>query len=481
MTAASSPPDGKDEPLIVLPTPGKKRDPVRPAPEAEPVADPISVPDILAGFRLDGSDLPVVVAEAAPLLNLAHALRKRELTPDLSQLRRETIAAVKDYEKRLGAAGIVPLQARAAHYVVCATLDDVIRNRPWGEGWAIEGLVSTFHHDVTGGDKVFELLRRFQQEPGTYRDILMLIYLCLSLGFEGRTRVSARGGLELAQIRDNLYRVLRQHFDGTERDLSPHWQGEDAAHMPLRRGRMFWLLSGLALLLLSLIFLAFTLLLGRATNGTLDQMATLPPDDVPTLFIPVATPPPTPPPAEAPPLKVEPVVPEQPIAPPSPPPIEVFISFLQPEVEQGLVTLLRDGDSVLVRIANSGAFGVGAAWVEEDFEPLFHRIGQALAAEDFNVTVLGHTDNLPIRAAPYPSNFHLSTARANAVRDILVGYVPSDSVDIRGEADTRPIASNDTPEGRERNRRTEILVRGAGDRVDPQFYEPQANPSEANQ
>ncbi|WP_299969541.1 type VI secretion system protein TssL, long form [uncultured Roseobacter sp.] len=474
MNSASDPPE-KDPARIILPTPGKPRAAPPPeaeqtptAPEPEPIAR-LSVPDILAGFRLDGNQLPAMVAEASPLLNLAHALRDRDAAPDMSDLRRETIRAVKGFESALSAAGILPQQARAAHYVVCATLDDVIRNRPWGEGWAVEGLVSTFHHDVTGGDKVFELLAHFQTNPGTNRDLLLLIYLCLSLGFEGRTRVSARGGLELAQIRDNLYNTLRTQFGGIERDLSPHWQGEQAAHTPLQSDRLFWLITGLLLLGLALLFLTFSILLGRASNETLSRMATLPPGATPTLEIP--EPPPEPEPPVEPVMVPPPPEPEPVIAPPPPEPpvlpIETFISFLQPEVEEGLVRIYRQGNAVMVRVANSGAFGIGGARVEPEFLPIFDRIGQALTAEDFDVTVLGHTDNLPIRSAPFPSNFHLSKARASAVRDILASYIGTERIDVRGEADTLPLADNATAEGREINRRTEIIVRGAGEAVDP--------------
>lgn len=474
MTSSSKHMGDDDTPRIVLPTPGRSREEeAKPQPETavftSETETAFSVADMVQGFRLDGAEVPAMVSCAAPLLNLAHALRMHRSPPDIATLRRETVAEIRNYETELAKAGILPEQARAAHYVVCATLDDVIRNTGWGGDWAIEGLVSTFHHDVTGGDKVFELLSHYQKTASANRDLLLLVYLCLSLGFEGRTRVSPRGGLELAQIRDNLYRTLRTQFGTYEHDLSPAWKGEDARYAPLRAGRLFWFLSGLAVLLLICFFLIFTMLLNRATDTTLRRMAALPPDATPSLFIPAPEPEPEPVP--------EPVVEQdsepQPVAEPEPQinPIDTFISFLQPEVEEGLVRLYRDGDAVLVRIANSGAFRPGGARIAPEFLDIFDRIGQALAAEDFDVTVLGHTDNLPIRSAPFPSNFHLSTARANAVRDILVPYTGPKRVDIRGEADLRPIASNDTPEGREQNRRTEILVRNAGASVSPDFLD----------
>lgn len=139
-------------------------------------------------------------------------------------------------------ARISPERARAAHYVVCATIDDVVLSKPWGvrAGWAQSGLVSTFHMDVTGGDRVFELLDYFHQSPCTHKDLLLLIYLCLSLAFEGRTRVSARGPLELSRVRDSLYKTLLGQYGVFERELSPHWRGVTARHKPLRTSALLW-------------------------------------------------------------------------------------------------------------------------------------------------------------------------------------------------------------------------------------------------
>lgn len=460
-----NPEDDDDAPRIIMPTPGGKR--VQPEPEAPGPADPPapdpapSVSDILQGFRFAGGDLPVMVAHSAPMLNLAHALRTGTTPPAVGDLRRELTRAARAYESSLSAAGIVPDQARAAHYVVCATLDDVIRNTPWGAEWAVEGLVSTFHHDVHGGDKVFDLLTHFQQSPRANRDLLLLIYLCLSLGFEGRARVSPRGAAELALVRENLYRTLRTEFDIVERDLSPTWMGEDAAHSPMHRNVAFWLLSGLALLALIAVFLVYSLLLNRAADATLARLATLPPGAPPSLALP--DPPPVPDPVAPTPRPDPPVA--APDDPPQIPPIDTFIAFLQPEVDDGLVRLYREGDAVLVRVANQGAFGSGSAEIADNFLDVFDRIGQALAAETFDVTVLGHTDNLAIRSAPFPNNYFLSQARANAVRDILLQYVEAARVDIDGLGPDRPIASNTTPDGQETNRRTEILVRAPGTRV----------------
>ncbi len=474
----------KGEPRIILPTPGKKR---TPEPEAPPPVSPeptvpvapapnkvapilLPVDEMLGSFRMRGADIPLLVAEAAPLLNLGHTLKTMLSPPEVRALKADVTAALRVYEQKLARAGIVPEQARAAHYCVCATLDDIARNSAWGADWGGSGLVASFHMDVTGGDKVFELLTHFQRNAGANRDILLLIYLCLSLGFEGRTRISPRGALELAQIRDGLYRTLRMQFGAFERDLSPKWQGVDARHKPVRPARLLWGVVGALVLVFALGYAGLTTLLNRSSDATLQTLAGLPPGDTPSLFI---APPPEPEVvigeeqyevvSEEP--EPEPASLPEPEEPPGPSPIDTFVSFLQPEVDEGLVRLYRDGEAVLVRIANNGAFASGSASIEPQFVDIFDRIGQALLAEDFDIVIYGHTDSSSTSGTRYPSNWHLSTARAEAVNAIIEPYIGAERIDVRGEAELRPIATNETSEGREANRRTEILVKGAGVRV----------------
>ncbi|MBB3953018.1 type VI secretion system protein TssL, long form [Aureimonas jatrophae] len=465
---------GQDEPTIIEPSAeGQRRaalaagladifDDVRPASrpgEAPATRGGVDFRRVVEDFRF-GEELPPLVGAAAPVMALAVAVRESGAEPDVEALRQLSFATVREYERNLSGARIAPERARAAHYVACAMIDDIVLSRPWGvqSGWARSGLVSTFHMDVTGGDRVFDLLDHFHRNPGANKDILFLIYLCLSLGFEGRTRVSPRGALELAQIRDGLYRTLRGQFGEFERELSPHWRGEAARHKPLRNAAALWGLLGALLLFFALGYVLFLLALNRDSDATLKAYADAVPNATPTVAA-LATPsiatadeaPDTAPAQTA----------EQPPDPPRPDPLASFAEFLNPEVSEGLVTLTRDGDSVLVRIRNAGLFAVASAEVEPNLRGLLVRIGTAMAAENFRAVVIGHTDNQPINTVQYPSNWHLSEARAKAVASILTEYAGPGTVTAEGRADTEPVADNATEDGREANRRTEILVVGA--------------------
>ncbi|CAM3692429.1 type VI secretion system protein TssL, long form [Agrobacterium radiobacter] len=425
-----------------------------PAGRTKASAAAMPVDQLLSGFHFGGDDVPTLVQSAAPLLNLAHILRFSDAEPDPDQLRRACVEAITRYERDLASARISPERARAAHYVVCATVDDVVLSKPWGvrAGWARSGLVSTFHNDVTGGDRVFDILDHFHQSPGANKDLLLLIYLCLSLAFEGRTRVSPKGALELSRIRDSLYKTLIGQYGTFERELSPHWKGVDARHTPLRTMAALWTLLSLMALAFALGYLFFTLSLNNASDVTFEKLAHLPPNETPSVLI--ANPPPQPQAQVETPKVVEPPKTE----PRQPSRLEKLMAFLQPEVEKKLVTLADVNGRLRVRINNSGLFSTGSADVSPQFRDLIQRIGGALAAEKFRAVVIGYTDTVPIKTVEFPSNWHLSEARAKAVGDILSQFTGPEAILTEGRADSDPIADNKTEEGRQINRRTEIMV-----------------------
>lgn len=76
-----------------------------------------------------------------------------------------------------------------------------------------------------------------------------------------------------------------------------------------------------------------------------------------------------------------------------------------------------------------------------------------------DIVIEGHTDNVPIHTRDYPNNFFLSSARAYSVMESLTREgVPQDRISGQGYGEVRPVATNDTPEGRAKNRRVEIVL-----------------------
>ena len=139
-----------------------------------------------------------------------------------------------------------------------------------------------------------------------------------------------------------------------------------------------------------------------------------------------------------------------------------FARFLEPEVREGLVTVRDEPDQSVVILRGDGLFASGSGVVLERYIPTLTRIAEALNTVKGSVVVTGYTDNVPIRTAQYPSNFHLSRDRAEHVKAILGRTVNEPSrIRAQGLGESDPVAPNDTPENRARNRRVEIVLLAA--------------------
>ncbi|MGE5116644.1 MAG: type VI secretion system protein TssL, long form, partial [Betaproteobacteria bacterium] len=133
-------------------------------------------------------------------------------------------------------------------------------------------------------------------------------------------------------------------------------------------------------------------------------------------------------------------------------------TFLESDVKAGLVQVRDSADRSVIIIKGDGFFGAGSADVEDRVLPLLGRIRAALAGVPGQVLITGHTDNQPIRSARFPSNWHLSQARADAVKALLAPDVKPERMRAEGRADSEPVGGNATPAERARNRRVEITL-----------------------
>ena len=134
---------------------------------------------------------------------------------------------------------------------------------------------------------------------------------------------------------------------------------------------------------------------------------------------------------------------------------------LSDEITAGLAEVEKDGDKIIVRLASQGSFTSGSSNLRQAFTPTLARLGNSLAQYPGSVMVEGHTDNVPVAFSErFKSNWDLSAARAASIADFLLNStnLEGGNVQIAGFADTRPLDSNDTPTGRARNRRIEVIV-----------------------
>jgi type VI secretion system protein ImpK len=444
-----SEPDDSDR-TVIRPVPGGRR--AAPPPQApSPVfRDSPSPRGGAAPIPAEGAEritfgLNPLIEAAAPLLQLLGRLRNTYSQPDSGDLRERAIQQIRAFEQSARDRGVPIDQLRPAHYALCASLDDVVLNTPWGSSgaWASRSLVSTFHQEVRSGERFFDLLSQLRQNPGTFLPVLELMYLCLSLGFQGRYRLSPRGPGELDRLREDLYTIIVRQQAAPDPALAPHWQGVQSPYRPARATVPTWVIGTVALAAIGGLFIWFSTSLNAASDEVFAQLLGAPLAHMPQI-------------TRAAPVRPPPPPPKRPVADP-------LYVFLKPEIDQGLVTVLGSHAVPIVRIRNTGMFASGSATVSPAYYRLLQRIGEALKVEKGAVTVDGYTDNQPIHTVQFPSNFQLSTARAEAARALIVRALgDADRVAAQGHADADPLASNATPQGREENRRIEVVLRRQG-------------------
>ncbi|OEH93534.1 flagellar motor protein MotB [Bacillus solimangrovi] len=125
------------------------------------------------------------------------------------------------------------------------------------------------------------------------------------------------------------------------------------------------------------------------------------------------------------------------------------------------LTTSLTSEGLLITILNDAFFASGSAKVTGETDRLAHELGSALATKTpHDVIISGHTDNLPINNAEFDSNWHLSVIRAVNFMKILLenDQLNPEYFSAKGYGEFKPIASNDTPENRQKNRRVEVLI-----------------------
>ena len=390
----------------------------------------------LAMDALMSTSINPLVAAAAPLLAAGPRVRTTARHPNPAGLKDALADGIRKFEAQARAQGLPNEQVVAGRYILCTFLDECAASTPWGGAgaWSAQSLLVQFHNETWGGEKVYQLMSKLAENVDANRNLLELLYMVLALGFEGRYRVLDNGRAQLDSVRERLVQMLRQSRGTYEKALSPRWQGVEQRVAKMHEGLPLWVLASVVALLLGAVFAGLRFKLGGDANAPFSVLAGL---DAKAAQVTAATPPPPP-------------------APPAPKPR--LAGFLKPEIEAGLVQVQDLADRSIVTIKGDGFFEPGSAVISGSVLPLLGRIAQALNDTPGKVLITGHTDNQPIRTLRYPSNWHLSQDRADAVKTEVTKTVKVERMRSEGRADSEVVADNNTAPGRAKNRRVEITL-----------------------
>ena len=183
-------------------------------------------------------------------------------------LKDELIKHIKDFEFMALSQGCDNTEIIASRYVLCTALDEAITTKPWSSrlDWMKNSLLIIFHNETSGGEKLFQLLDKLSRNPAKHINILELVYLCMSLGYEGKYRVLQRGLSELDAIRNSLYRQIRMIRGEQQKELAINWQPVTPGKPKLPLYAPVWLIVCMALCCLGLVYAGFDYVLDRQTD-----------------------------------------------------------------------------------------------------------------------------------------------------------------------------------------------------------------------
>lgn len=417
--------DAKGDPDATFRLPRPRRPGAQPAP-AEP-----------AGGRDAGTSAPPtpaappagrLVAAAAALLALPETLRRTPTCPDPGRLRAQLLAEVARFEAAALAAGVVREQVVSARFVLCCFIDEAIADTPWGPEGGQPPLLAAFHDERAPGDKAMQLLERLGHDPLAHRELLELYYRALRLGFEGRYRGQAQGRVQLEALAARILEAIRPAPAGTDR-LALNPQAVVQRPLDARPLLPLWWAPVLCGMVGVAVVVGLNIRGDAATSPVFKRLHAV----VPALAL-----------APDPALRARPRV-----AP-----------LLQAELEAGRLQVRDEALRSVVTLPADALFAGGTARLQASQQALLARIAAALRDLPGSVAVIGHTDGAPTGSLQFPTSWHLTHARAQAVQAALAeAGVAASRLRAEGRADAEPVAAQDPAANRALNRRIEIELR----------------------
>jgi len=274
---------------VIRPMPGGRggaQAPQQPAPMQQPAAQPSAAPayqqqsqqavshGTANAYFATTNGLNPLVNAASILIAVFEKTRSSVSHPDVGGLHQRLVNEVKKFEASAKETGVKPEVVLSARYAVCVALDEAVLNTPWGSesAWPQRTLLSVFHNETSGGEKFFLILGRMKEQPGENLYILELMYILLSLGFEGKYRVIHRGRDIIEQMRDDLFNIIRRQRGEYERSLSPSWQGLGKTRNSLANYIPMWVIASIVGAILFLSYSGFRVWLYDSSSPVVKQL-----------------------------------------------------------------------------------------------------------------------------------------------------------------------------------------------------------------
>ncbi|CAH0160152.1 membrane protein [bacteria symbiont BFo1 of Frankliniella occidentalis] len=313
-------------------------------------------------------------------------------------------------------------------YCLCTALDEAAHTTAWGleSGWSQSNLLNHFEGDNDGGNKFFLLIGRLSMNPSEFADVLEVLLRILGLGFEGRYSIVEEGDRQLTKIRQRLLTLIQSTRETTLSLLSPHGL---QPHGPVRRKKMIVPVRLTALcagIVVAAAFIGCKYWLSMRADGLNNDIYLMQNIKV-----------------TSPQLKMR---------------LRLAV-LLRKEINQQLLSVDETQKLSKVVLHGDSLFLSGSIKVQPQMVKVIERVAREVRRVDGDVVIVGHTDNTPIHRPGLEDNLVLSEKRAAEVASYFTAAgLPASKVKVQGVGSSQPLASDDTAQGRAKNRRVEFFV-----------------------
>ena len=372
-----------------------------------------------------------LIEAAKPVFILANSMQQTTSQLSTDSLINKFSLLINNFEENAEKNGAKYDAIQAAKYCLCTFVDELAVRAGWAdETWSKNSLLVSFYDETWGGERFFEIIQNLKQDSDKNIDLLEFMYLCLQFGYKGKYQVLNNGELEIDKIKRDLLALIHSKRPDQTVNLFKH--NPIIINNIQRKRRLaipLWVVGVLGAVALGVGYFTMQWSLGDKFN---------------TASIKVNS------------LKLPSAITKQQDAQNT----VRLRPLLENEIARKLVSVEDFQDRSTVTILGDGLFESGSAQIQDQYYPVLAAVSQALDSVEGQIIVTGYTDNQPIQSLNFPSNWHLSQARADAVKEILLNYVKNGGTRIRseGRGSTDPVAPNDTLENRAKNRRVEITL-----------------------
>ncbi|MFN1533659.1 type VI secretion system protein TssL, long form [Vibrio jasicida] len=422
------------EQTIIKPTPGGR--PNLKQPDVKPVDSTVVIsksPEIVNNDSVVAFGLNPILAEANGILSMVGQIRSTASHSDVLFLKETLAQKLRDYENRLRQHNVELETIDTARYCLCCSIDEAVLNTHWGSQstWSHDSLLSSFYSSSQGGEAFFKHLDNALSQPESQLDLLELMYVCLSLGFVGQYRLEKNGLENHRRLRKQIMSILKSYGRGTAKEMSANIDKRTLTGSQMSERAPLWVVCSVTSAILVCVFMYLSYDLNSASNRTFSNLVNLIQPDRQVSSAEFES-------------KVQPVA-------------DRISMYLATEMNKGLVTVEALPDRVRISLKAQDLFESGSADVVAYIQPVVSKIARTLEATEGKILVTGHTDDNPIFTSKYPSNWHLSLARATAMSARLIANSGLEGrVLPEGLGDARPLVENTSSDNRALNRRIEI-------------------------